>query len=484
VSARQARRGALFLILAVGAALRFFSLGRQPLWLDEATDASFAARSLWNCVFAENIHPPLYRVLLHFVVSGFGDSAATVRFLPALFGILAIPATVVLAQRVLPANGAKAGPKADLAVGALVATSPFLIYYSQENRNYSLFVLLSLLSTWAFLRFRDLGRGLWLYATLSILLLYTHHLAVFVLVAHEIVYWAHLRQRVGDWLIARSAVVVALAPWMLWVARGYHSEARLFVSPALLIPVALLRFWVGYGVNVADTARIAQSLHTKLMEEGPVLVPSLCVYAWLLWRGIRHTELTKDVKTLLTAIMFVPWIVLVLLAPWTQLTHERYLVFQAPFILLLVAAGFLTLHGESRLFAGLAVLIVVGFSLAAYYGAPGSAFGYRFRYGKENWPGAAAFIRQEHVDTVILAPGFLSLPFDRCPDGQAREIQADSSAVPELHGAGRVALVLSHTGQAQDDLRGAMNATYPQIAQMDFTSQNLIRVIVYDRSLR
>ena len=102
LSSPPAHRVTLFLILAAGAALRFAALGRQPLWLDEATDASFAARSFWTCVFAENIHPPLYRVLLHFVVLGFGDSAATVRFLPALFGILAIPAMAILALRILP----------------------------------------------------------------------------------------------------------------------------------------------------------------------------------------------------------------------------------------------------------------------------------------------------------------------------------------------------------------------------------------------
>ena len=470
----QVHRGTLLFIIVVGVLLRFAALGRQPLWLDEATDASFAARSFWNCVFAENIHPPLYRVLLHFVVLGFGDSAVSVRFLPALFGVLAIAAMAILARRILP--------KSELAIAALVATSPFLIYYSQENRNYSLFVLLALLSTWAFWRFRDENRGLWLYTAFSILLLYTHHLAFFVLLAHEIVYWVHVRERVRDWLIARSIVIAALTPWIFWVARGYHSEARLFLSPLSLVPIALLRFCLGYGVNVADTARIAQSAYTKFMQEAPVLVPSLCVYAWLVWRGIRYTRLSQDLKTFLAAIIFIPWLVLVLLAPWVQLAHERYLVFQAPFILLLVAAGLLTLRGRARWSACLALSLVVGFSLAAYYDAPGSAFGYRFRYAKENWAGATDFIRQNHVNAVILAPGFLRLPFDRYSRGDAREILADSSAVPDVRAGERVALVLSHTSPAQDDLRATMDATYGRVAQMDFTSQNLIRVIVYDTS--
>jgi hypothetical protein len=142
----------------------------------------------------------------------------------------------------------------------------------------------------------------------------------------------------------------------------------------------------------------------------------------------------------------------------------------------------LTLRGGTRIFACLALFLVVGFSLAAYYRAPGSAFGYRFRYAKENWAGAADFIRQNHVETVILAPGFLRLPFDRYSRGDAGEILADSSAPPEVRAGERVALVLSHTSPPQDELLATMDATYGRVAQMDFTSQNLIRVIVYDTS--
>src|SRR5665213_805650 len=82
---------ALFALVAGAAVLRFAALGRQPLWLDEATDVAFANQSFWKCVFAEAVHPPLYRVLLHFIIMRFGDSAVAARFLPAVFGILTVP---------------------------------------------------------------------------------------------------------------------------------------------------------------------------------------------------------------------------------------------------------------------------------------------------------------------------------------------------------------------------------------------------------
>jgi uncharacterized membrane protein len=471
-----AKQGTLILLVTLAAILRFAALGRQPLWLDEATDVAFAKQSLWNCVFAEVVHPPLYRVLLHFVVVHFGDSAVAMRFLPAVFGILAVPAVALLVRRLFPT--------AELTSTALVATSPFLIYFSQENRDYSLFILLTILATWSFWRFCESGRGLALYGGLALLLLYTHNLAFFVLLAHEIVYWWRERRRIRDWVLARAAVLCVFAPWLIWTAAQYRSESRLFVPPLLLLPGTLLRFFVGYGIAASDAVRKTESLRSKIVAEGPVAVPSFCLCLWMLWRGARRALVGTSARILFAGMLLIPWATLVILAPWLRLTQERYFAFQAPFILMLIAAGLGSLPEPGRFFASAMLALVIAFSLTSYYRAPGSAFGYRFLYGKENWAGAAAFVRQQRADTVILAPGYLNLPFDRYPRGESREIQTrgDSFAPPDLHYARRVALVLSHTGPAEDRLRGRLDAIYPQIAQAIFPAQDMIRVVVYDAS--
>ncbi len=465
----------LFLLVVAAAILRFAALGRQPLWLDEAADAAFSARPFWDCIFAETVHPPLYRMLLHFVVLRFGDSAAVERFLPAVFGILAVPLAALLARRFFP--------DAEIAAAALIATSPFLIFYSQENRDYSLFILLALVSTWAFWNFLESGRGLPLYGMLSMLLLYTHHLAAFVLLAHEIVYWFHNPRRKRDWVWMRLTVVAAFAPWLIWVARHYHPESRLFIGPALLVPSALLRFFVGYGIAASDGVRKTVSWRLKFSEEGPVVIAAFLVFGWLLWRGVCRVR-SRSFALFWGALILIPWATLVILSPWVQLAHERYVAFQAPFMLIVAAAGLCSLHGRPRILATALLAVLIAFSLTAYYAAPGRAFGYRFYYGKENWAGAADFVRQERVDTVILAPGYLYLAFDRYPRRGSREIQLanGSSSVPDLHDAKRVALVLSHDGAAEERLRSSLDGAYPQVAEAIFSPQNMIRVIVYDSS--
>ena len=167
-------------------------------------------------------------------------------------------------------------------------------------------------------------------------------------------YWRHLRQRVRGWILARVVLIVAFAPWLFWAAERSQGESRLFLSPAWLIPTALLRFFLGYGVYVFDAPQNVESIWSKLIGEAPFVLPSLCLLGWLLWRGVRHILPHKEVKTLLSSILIIPWVTLVILAPWTQLTHERYLAFQAPFILLLIAAGLLLAPMAGEAFASYA----------------------------------------------------------------------------------------------------------------------------------
>jgi hypothetical protein len=164
------------------------------------------------------------------------------------------------------------------------------------------------------------------------------------------------------------------------------------------------------------------------------------------------------------------------------LASVRYLAFQAPFVLLLIAAGIQSLDRLKRVVAVSALAFMIGFFLIAYYASPGSLFGYPLKYAKENWPGAAGFIRASKADTVLVAPGFMKIPLARYSLGTARivEVPHDSSTSPDLPGARRVALVLSRIGRAQEVLLRGMDANHTRLAEVAFHSQNLIRVVIYD----
>ena len=124
---------ALIALTALAAALRLPSLGSQSLWLDETLTGGLARGSLgdlFHRVAGQEANPPLF-YLLEWVwtrVAGTGEVA--LRLPSALFGIALVPVAFAIGRRL-------GGPRAAVALAALVAVHPLLVYYSQEARGYA-----------------------------------------------------------------------------------------------------------------------------------------------------------------------------------------------------------------------------------------------------------------------------------------------------------------------------------------------------------
>jgi mannosyltransferase len=138
---------ALFCIVLIGAFLRFYHLGTQSLWYDEAFSVWISKLSVPQLVQATavDVHPPFYYLLLHYCMMFFGTSESTVRLLSALFGILAIPMIYMVGRQLF-------NREAGLMAALILTFSSFNIAYSQETRMYSLMALLALLSMYYFIR--------------------------------------------------------------------------------------------------------------------------------------------------------------------------------------------------------------------------------------------------------------------------------------------------------------------------------------------
>ena len=85
-------------------------------------------------------HPPLYYLLARFWLQLWGDSRAILRSFSVLTSILVLPAGYFLSQGIFN------NQKISLIFVALLAISPLFVLYAQEAREYSLWVLLILLS--------------------------------------------------------------------------------------------------------------------------------------------------------------------------------------------------------------------------------------------------------------------------------------------------------------------------------------------------
>jgi 4-amino-4-deoxy-L-arabinose transferase-like glycosyltransferase len=194
-------------VTIVGAVLRFATITHQSLWFDEAQAVhemhlSLAAMlSAWS---ANEPNPPLYFVLAWPWAQLFGAGEAGLRSLSALLGTITIP-VVYLCGRELVSR------RAGLFAAAFAAVNPFLIWYSQEAREYMLLTVLSAASVLFFARAwrTPSRRNLAWWAVFSGLALLTQYFAIFLVAAEALTLLYRARSRAC--LIAVGAMVLVEA---------------------------------------------------------------------------------------------------------------------------------------------------------------------------------------------------------------------------------------------------------------------------------
>ncbi len=128
------------LILGLGVLMRFLFLGSNDLWYDEILSMypvsfEYQPRPIYPFPFF------LYHSLISLVTSLFGVSSFVMRFPSAFFNSIVIFIIYRFALKLFNNKNIA------LISSLIFAFSPFQIWYSQEARNYSLFLLLSILSS-------------------------------------------------------------------------------------------------------------------------------------------------------------------------------------------------------------------------------------------------------------------------------------------------------------------------------------------------
>lgn len=204
----------IVLITALGAALRLPTLDRQSYWLDELVTVSLLDRGFGDVlreIPRTEATPYLYYVLAWVWSSAFGLGEIGLRSLSAVAGTATIPVTY-LAGAVLVSR------RAGLVAAALVATNPFLVWYSQEARSYALLALLGAGSVLAFGHaLRGGRRALVAWALVAAVAIATHYFAIFLVAAEAA--WLLVRLRPAHRVVVASlvpgAVLVAHVPLVL-----------------------------------------------------------------------------------------------------------------------------------------------------------------------------------------------------------------------------------------------------------------------------
>lgn len=226
-------------LIALATALRFWRLGD---WNFQATEMF----TLRDSVTAQFWNPrPLGYLLNYYLVKPFRAlDEFGLRLLPALFGVLAIPAFYFVSRRLL-------GTRAALFGALLLTFSPLHVMYSQLARYWSLVFLLSTIYPYAlYIGVRDRnGRALALGVVTGILAALAHPVSVLLLMGPVLLLVAQVR---GERL-AR-----------LWSQNTVRWTALLLVVAGVAIAWRFIPMFQGWI-----------SLHDKKPGSGQFLVPSV-----------------------------------------------------------------------------------------------------------------------------------------------------------------------------------------------------------------
>jgi len=451
---------ALILTL-VGGLLRILYIAKNGLWLDEAFSVWLASQDpgeMLGWMLKIDQHPPLYYLLLHAWIADFGDTPYYVRLLSALFGTAAIPMLYLTGKRL-------SGPVMGLAAAALLAFSPFNLYYAQEARMYTLlafnaavaiYALVRLLSdpraikpigsqlreyvhTWrtAGPRPPDPAEGfryqveppkgglrLWIYRhrwspiqtvetdlawiafiIFSLATLYTHNTAVFFFAAVNFFVIGLLLVQHGQRSPAPPALhAPSLANWIkanLAILLLWCPWLVIFFKQASRLDQ---QFWI----PEPTWEGIAQVLRTLIYTAAPAearwdLIPWLL--GALLILGLLYYRKKLSVFSLLAILFAVPFVGELLVSLRRPIFLDRTLIWITIPLVLLLAAGIMQLRFRFLMALTLGTLVTAYLFTSADY--------YRW-YQKEDWRTAAGFVAYfaEQDDLVLFNSNFVVIPFD------------------------------------------------------------------------
>jgi len=391
--------------MLLAAALRFFHLGAQSLWVDEMLTLTVATPKpdypIWQ-LLRHNVHGPLHTFVVY-LFRFVSENDAWLRLPSAVAGVASVP---LLFLWVRPRLGETAARWAAL----LLAVNPLHIHYSQELRNYA-FALCAVLGGNVLLD-RALAAWSWrrgtAFATVVAAALLCNFSTAFAFAAQSLVYVRHnglSRQSIGRWAFVVAVACLLISPWIYRVDR-YVDFSRLAtpVMPGELgseerlrgdttvrpesVPYTAYAYSVGFSLgpslrDLHDTA----SMGTQLKRHAAVVVWVSVLFGGLVVAGALAVVRQRGPGLLLEILAYaVLPLLATLLLNWqnAKAFNVRYVLVGLPAFVALLAAG-VALAGNWRSWlAGVLVVATSAASLANYYFKPA--------YAREDVRGAIAAV--------------------------------------------------------------------------------------------
>lgn len=421
-------RAALVAILLLAFALRIYHLGAQAIWWDESLSVYRATRDagtiLANTIVIQNVVtvdtlPPLYFLLLHFVVLAAGTSEFALRWLSVAANVATLALLFALARRWF---AGRTGTAVGLIAALLGALAPFYVWYAQEARPYALVLFWSTLAVYALTR-----RWAVVYVIAAAAAVYTHYFALFMIPLHVALVAVTAGWKNRRWVLLPAVPLAAAAlliPMVLSSIAGNAGSGPYFVPLEVILRDVLNSFSVGITLDPAQAVWIDAGL-LALFVIGAVT--SRAPASWLVPGYVLIPVLGMFAVTFIR--------------PLYQ--NSRYLIAISPAFYLGVAAGTVALARQWRVMVipALAIFLAgAALSLNNLYFNP--------QFGKDDhraWaeylqerarPGDFLILDSPHTEELFKYYTRTALPWASLPVLRADRVpspEADAAAVREAY---------------------------------------------------
>jgi 4-amino-4-deoxy-L-arabinose transferase-like glycosyltransferase len=395
-------------IVVVGAVLRAYNLGARSLWIDELEEGHTARSTLPKLLeYVRNDAggAPLDYLGVKLTTSVVGGGTVGTRLWAFTMGCLAIVLIFFVAKAYF------ASVWAGLAAAALLALSPFHIYYSQEARPYALAVVAVLALLLLFhraLERRDWSGWLWFGCGLGVALYGHYFLAVVVLPAALTLAacrwgeWRRSGAEALEFIVAVGLAALVFAPWLVSSSIGQLHDLG-WPPPPSLDPHRLFQiFNTLIGLGPLGLAQAPSGDFGPLHKREMLLTASVLLSAAA---GLVLEIRKRRYAVLLPAL--IPLLAIPVAWAADQRQHyfwsERQVIFVLPCVYLLAAAAIAqvaSLRPLERLAPAAAVVAVLLWG-ALSFGSIGKVYQGQW-LTKADWRDASAFAASRtHADTRV-----------------------------------------------------------------------------------
>ncbi|MFA5266894.1 MAG: glycosyltransferase family 39 protein [Methanoregula sp.] len=388
----------LISLTLIGAILRFYNLGYNSIWLDEASTLNFAIKSIpdiWQATTAGEFNPPLFYWTEHIMLI-FGNSEVVLRFIPALLGVLTIPLIYLVGKEFMDRN-------TGIIAATAFAFSPFLIFYSQDARAYSMmlfFVTFAMVFYFRALKSNDLTNWA-LFGVLSALAFWTHFYALVIIGALILYALYELLPKIKNSINAVKPLAIACAIFGVICLPLIIVTIQLFAKRTASAPT--------FGIQGPDIifATFAQISCWNTQLPGSAIALDLLLLLFI--AGIVQAFMLDKNKGIFLVTITVLTFVISNFLSYRIPMQPRYLIFLAIVYFIAIALSYrllYTLVNSRGVVYGFIIILVLmnAFLLVGYYSG----------YVKEDWRGFAGGLQQitEQGDFVVIVPGYVSQPLD------------------------------------------------------------------------